>query len=150
MFKNFLKEFKEFALRGSVLDLAIGIIVGSGFNTVVNSLVKNIVLPPIGLVLNRVDFSTLFVSLSTTQYSTLAEAQKAGAPTLNYGLFFNDLISFLITAFVVFLMVRWINKMRRRREAGKELEPTTKTCPECMSVVPLKAKRCPFCTSSIE
>jgi large conductance mechanosensitive channel len=147
--KNLLKEFKEFALRGSVIDLAIGIIVGAGFNTVVNSLVKNIVLPPIGLILNRVDFSNMYVSLSGGHYTNLAEAQKAGAVTLNYGLFLNDLISFIITAFVVFFVIRWINKMQRRRAAKEEKASPTRHCPFCDTAISVKATRCPQCTSTL-
>ncbi len=150
--KNLLKEFKQFALRGNVIDLAIGIIVGAGFNTVVNSLVKNVVLPPIGLVINHVDFSSLYVSLSGTQYGTLAEAQKAGAPTINYGAFLNDLITFIITAFVVFLIIQWINRLHARRDAGKDkkdLPVTTKQCPFCISTIPVAATRCPQCTSTL-
>ena len=147
--KNLIKEFKEFAMRGSVVDLAVGIIVGAGFNTVVNSLVKNIILPPIGLVLHHVDFSSLFISLSETKYPTLQAAQAAGAPTINYGAFLNDIISFTITAFVVFLIVRWINKMHRRQDAGQEQQSSTKNCQYCYSSIPLKATRCPQCTSEL-
>ncbi len=149
--KNLIKEFKEFALRGNVIDLAIGIIVGAGFNTVVNSLVKNIVLPPIGLILNRVDFSSLYVSLSGEKFANLAEAQKAGAATLNYGLFLNDIISFVITAFVVFLMIHWINILHKRRAEGKDKNdsPTTKQCPFCDTQISIKATRCPQCTSTL-
>ena len=143
--KNFLNEFKNFALRGNVIDLAIGLIVGAGFNQVVNSLVTNIVLPPIGLVLGRVDFSALFVNLSGTSYATLAEAQKAGAPTLNYGLFINTLISFAITAFVVFLVIHWISKFHK-----KEPKPVNqKSCPLCYSNIDIRATRCPACTASL-
>ena len=149
MMKNFFKEFKEFAMRGSVVDLAVGIIVGSGFNTVVNSLVKNIILPPIGLILNRVNFSDLYVSLTGVKYPSLSAAQTAGAPTLNYGTFLNDLLSFIITAFVVFIIVQWINKLHRRRDQGKDETPSTKACPFCYSTIPLKATRCPQCTSEL-
>ncbi len=147
--KNLFKEFKEFALRGNVVDLAIGIIVGAGFNTVINSLVKNIVLPPIGLILNRVDFSNLYVDLSRGHYTTLADAEKAGAPLLKYGMFLNDLISFLITAFVVFLIVHWLNRLHKRRREGKEPSPTTKECSFCFSTIPIQATRCPHCTSQL-
>jgi large conductance mechanosensitive channel len=147
--KNILNEFKDFALRGNIIDLAIGIIVGAGFNTVINSLVKNIILPPIGLILNKVDFSSLYISLSGKQYPSFAEAQRAGEATLNYGLFINDLISFLITAFCVFFIVRWINKIHKRMEQGKDKSTTTKPCPHCLSIIPVKATRCPHCTSTL-
>ncbi|MDQ3076430.1 MAG: large conductance mechanosensitive channel protein MscL [bacterium] len=147
--KNLIKGFKEFALRGNVIDLAIGIIVGAGFNTVVQSLVKNIVLPPIGLVLNRVDFTSLYIPLTGSRFPTLADAQKAGEPVLAYGLFFNDLISFLITALVVFFIVRWINRLHKLRKQGKEESPTTKECPFCFTTIPIKAIRCPQCTSQL-
>ncbi|HAO64773.1 TPA: large conductance mechanosensitive channel protein MscL [Candidatus Taylorbacteria bacterium] len=146
--RNFLNEFKNFALRGNVIDLAIGIIVGAGFNQVVNSLVTNIILPPIGLLLGQVDFSTLFINLGFTKYQTLAEAQKVGAPTLNYGLFISSLISFIITAFVVFLMIRWITKLQRRGDKGSKA-PTTKQCPLCFTNIDIRATRCPACTAAL-
>lgn len=146
--KRFLGEFKEFALRGNVVDLAVGIIIGSAFNTIVNSLVKDIIMPPLGLVLSRVDFSSLYVDLSRGEYKSLAEAQAAGAPTLNYGLFINNLISFLITAFVIFLLVKWINRMRRKQDKAEETS-LTKNCQFCYSAIPLKATRCPQCTSTL-
>jgi large conductance mechanosensitive channel len=147
--KNFFGEFKEFAVKGNVLDLAVGIIIGTAFNNVIQSLVKDIILPPIGLVLHKVDFSNLFVNLGGTHYANIADAQKAGAPTINYGLFINTLISFLVTAFAVFLVVRWMNVMRRRREAGKDLGPSIKSCPFCFSDISIKATRCPQCTSTL-
>ncbi|MES2437344.1 MAG: large conductance mechanosensitive channel protein MscL [Patescibacteria group bacterium] len=147
--KNLAREFKEFALRGNVIDLAVGIIVGAGFNNLVNSLVKNIVLPPIGLALNKVNFSNLYFDLSRQDFKSLADAEQAGAPVLKYGLFINDVISFIITAFVVFMLVRWMNALHRRRNEGNEEIPTTKPCPFCMSVIPIKATRCPQCTSQI-
>ncbi len=146
---SLIKGFKEFALRGNVIDLAIGIIIGAGFNTVVQSLVKNIVLPPIGLILNRVDFTSLYVPLTGTRYSNLEAAQKAGEPVLAYGQFINDMISFLITALVVFFLVRWINKLYNLRKQGKEESPTTKECPFCFTTIPIKATRCPQCTSQL-
>ena len=147
--KNFIKEFKEFAVKGNVVDLAIGIIIGSAFNGIVNSLVKDVVMPPIGLALKRVDFSNLFVTLGSGEYNTIAEAQAAGAPTINYGIFINTLISFLITAFVVFLIVKWINRLKRKHEAGEEIPATTKQCPFCFSMIDIKATRCSHCTSTI-
>lgn len=143
--KNFVKEFKNFALRGNVVDLAIGIIVGAGFNQVVNSLVTNIILPPIGLILGRVDFSGLFINLGYIKYESLAQAQKASAPTLNYGLFINVIISFVITAFVVFLIIRWISKLHRKEEKAAH----QKVCSSCFTPVDIRATRCPACTSVI-
>lgn len=145
--RGFFDEFREFAVKGSVIDLAVGIIIGTAFNRVISSLVSDIVLPPIGLILHRVNFSNLFINLNGDHYSSLSAAQQAGAPTLNYGVFIDTLISFLITAFAVFLVVRQINRLRRYREKGKPAEPTTKTCPFCYSIIPYKATRCPDCTS---
>jgi large conductance mechanosensitive channel len=146
--KNFFNEFKEFAVKGNVVDLAVGIIIGTAFNTIVQSLVKDIILPPIGLLLQKVDFSNLYVSLNGEHYATIADAQKNGAPTINYGLFINNLISFIVTAFAVFVVIRWINAIRRRRE-NKDQPVTTKTCPFCYSSVNIKATRCPECTSTL-
>ena len=143
-----LKEFKEFALRGSVLDLAIGVIIGAAFGKIVSSLVEDVVMPPIGLLLGNVDFSNLFVSLSGVEYASLAEAQKAGAATLNYGLFINTVINFLVVASVIFLVVRQVNRLRREPEAVPA-SPTTKACMYCLSDIPVKATRCPHCTSQL-
>jgi large conductance mechanosensitive channel len=142
-----LKEFKEFAMRGNVVDMAVGIIIGAAFGTIVKSLVDDITMPPIGLLLGRVDFSNLFIVLSErgTSYATLAEAQAAGAVTLNYGTFINIIISFIIVSFSVFIVIRNINRLKREEQAG---EPTTKECPYCFLIIPIKAKRCGFCTSS--
>jgi large conductance mechanosensitive channel len=149
--KNFLNEFKEFAVKGSVVDLAIGIIIGTAFNKIVTSLVTDIVLPPIGLVLKKVNFSNLFVALDRKDYANLAEAQAAGAPTINYGMFLDNIISFTITAFVVFLLVRYMNKLRRKKEVAetKVAEIDSKNCPFCTRSIPIKATRCPECTSSL-
>jgi large conductance mechanosensitive channel len=147
--KRFIAEFKEFAIRGNVIDLAVGIIIGTAFNNIVNSLIKDIVLPPLGLLLKRVDFSSMYIDLSRGGYHTLAEAQAAGAPTINYGLFFNNLITFLITALAVFLLVKWINRMRRKEENVSDEAPLTKQCPYCHSSISAKATRCPHCTSQI-
>lgn len=145
-----LKEFKEFALRGNVLDMAIGIIIGAAFGSVVSSLVKDILMPPIGFLLGNVDFSNLFISLSS-HYASLAEAQAAGAPTINYGLFINTVLNFIIVAAAVFFfIVRPINCLRRQKEAPAPAAPTTKECPYCFSTIPLKATRCPYCTSHLE
>jgi large conductance mechanosensitive channel len=143
---GFVSEFKEFAMKGNVLDMAIGIIIGAAFGSVVNSLVKDIIMPPIGLILGKVDFTNLFISLSGVHYDTLAAAQAAGAPTINYGTFINTVISFLIVAFVVFLIVRRVNAMRSKPMPPA---PNTKECPYCKESVSLAAVRCPHCTSEI-
>jgi large conductance mechanosensitive channel len=143
------KEFKEFALRGNVIDLAIGVIIGAAFGKIVTSFVNDILMPPIGLLLGNVDFSNLFINLSGQPYGSLEEAQAAGAATINYGLFINTVLDFIIVAFVIFLLVRQVNRMRRGREAPPA-EPTTRECPYCLSTVPLKATRCPHCTSELE
>jgi large conductance mechanosensitive channel len=144
-----LREFKEFALRGNVLDMAVGIIIGAAFGSIVTSFVNDILMPPVGLLLGRVDFANLFINLSGTPYDTLAEAQAAGVATINYGLFINTVLDFVIVAFVVFLLIRQINRMTREQEAPPE-EPTTKDCPYCLSSIPIKAVRCPHCTSELE
>ena len=145
-----LKEFKEFALRGNVLDMAVGIIIGAAFGTIVNSLVNDIIMPPIGLILGKVDFSSLFVLLQAGKtagpYASLADAKTAGAVTMNYGLFVNALISFVIVAFVVFVIIRSVNSMKRQQAPAA---PITKDCPFCLSKVPVKASRCAFCTSEL-
>ena len=147
-----LKEFKEFAMRGNVVDMAVGIIIGAAFGTIVKSLVADLIMPPIGLLLGNVDFTDLFVVLkqgaTAGPYLTLVDAQKAGAVTLNYGVFANTIISFIIVAFSVFLLIRAINKLKRQEEAPPE-EPTTKECPHCLSSIPIKATRCGHCTSEL-
>jgi large conductance mechanosensitive channel len=148
-----LKEFKEFAMRGNVVDMAVGIIIGAAFGTIVKSLVSDVIMPPIGLLLGNVDFGNLFAVLkqgeTAAPYASLADAQAAGAVTINYGAFINTVISFVIVAFAVFLLIRSINKMKRPKEEPAP-EPTTKTCPFCQSTIPIKATRCPFCTSDIK
>ncbi|MGH9792226.1 MAG: large conductance mechanosensitive channel protein MscL [Candidatus Acidiferrales bacterium] len=141
-----LKEFKEFAMRGNVLDMAIGIIIGAAFGRVVTSMVNDILMPPIGLLLGRMDFSNLFVNLSGGAYDSLAAAQQAGAPTLNYGLFLNQVIAFLIVAFAVFLIVKQVNRMKRTEAPPA---PNTKNCPQCMMSIPLQASKCAHCTSAV-
>ena len=145
-----LKDFKEFAMRGNVVDMAVGIIIGAAFGTIVNSLVSDVIMPPIGLILGNVDFATLFIVLKDGKvagpYESLAAAKAAGAVTVNYGLFMNTIINFLIVVFAVFLLVRNINKLRREKEAPPAM-PTTKECPYCLSVVSIKATRCAHCTS---
>jgi large conductance mechanosensitive channel len=155
-----IKEFRDFIMRGNVLDLAIGIIIGAAFGTIVNSLVKDIIMPPIGLLLGKVDFANLFVVIKSggtiaPPYATLADAQTAGAVTFNYGLFINTLIAFIIVAFVVFLIVRAFNKARQATDRKKAKEaaaaaPTTKDCPFCFTAIPVKASRCPHCTSQLK
>lgn len=143
-----LKEFKEFALRGNVVDLAIGVIIGGAFGKIISSLVNDILMPPIGLILGKVDFSNLYLNMSGKPYANLADAQAAGAATLNYGIFLNNVIDFLIVALVVFLLIRQINRLGRKPEAP--VEPTTRECPYCITQVSIKATRCPNCTSELK
>ncbi len=144
-----LKEFKEFAMRGNVLDLAIGVIIGGAFGKIITSLVNDVIMPPIGLLLGKVDFRNLFINLSGGQYSTLADAQDAGAVTINYGTFLNTVVDFLIVAFIIFLLVKQINRMQKKEEE-KPAESTTKECPYCLTSIPIKATRCPACTSELK
>jgi large conductance mechanosensitive channel len=148
-----LKEFKEFAVRGNVIDMAVGVIVGGAFGTIVKSLVDDVIMPPIGLVVGGIDFSNLFATLKPGNppgpYMALADAKKAGAVTINYGLFVNGVISFLIVAFAVFLLVRSVNALRRRLDAGTPVAAATKECPFCTTAIPIKATRCPHCTSQL-
>jgi large conductance mechanosensitive channel len=139
-----LKEFKEFALRGNVMDLAVGIVIGAAFGRIITSLVNDILMPPIGRLLGNVDFSNLFVNISGASYPTLAAAKAAGAATINYGLFLNTVIDFVIVAFAIFLLVRQINRWSNPAPA-----PATKDCPYCFTAIPLPATRCPNCTSEI-
>lgn len=145
-----LKEFKKFAMRGNVIDMAVGIIIGAAFGTIVKSLVADVIMPPVGLLLGNVDFTNLFVVLkegTIGSYSTLAEAQTAGAVTLNYGVFVNTIISFVIVALAVFLVIRAMNKLKKQEVPA---EPTIKECPFCFTNIPIKATRCPNCTSTLE
>jgi large conductance mechanosensitive channel len=145
------KEFKEFAMRGNVVDMAVGIIIGAAFGAIVQSLVADILMPPIGWVLGNVDFSDLFLVLkegaAAAPYASLAEAQAAGAVTINYGLFFNRIISFLIVAFAVFMLVRGMNRLQR---SAPPAVPDTKACPHCFTTIPIQARRCPHCTSELD
>lgn len=141
------KEFKDFTLRGNVLDLAVAFIMGAAFGRIVTSLVNDIVMPPIGLLLGRVNFASLYWNISGTAYTTLADAQKAGAATINYGAFINIIINFLIVAAVMFFMVKASNKLTKPAKAP---DKTTKDCPYCLSAIPLKAKRCSYCTSELK
>jgi len=147
------KEFKEFAMRGNVVDMAIGIIIGAAFGTIIKSLVADIIMPPIGLLLGNVDFANLFVVLkqgaTPGPYAALADAQAAGAVTINYGTFINTVISFIIVAFCVFLLVRGMNRLKRKEEAPPA-EPTTKECPYCFSTISIKATRCANCTAELK
>jgi len=140
------KEFKEFAMRGNVLDMAVGIIIGAAFGRIITSLVSDVIMPPIGLLLGKVDFSGLFLNISGKSYDTLAAAKAAGAATINYGTFLNTVIDFIIVAFVIFLLVRQINRWNKPAPAAA---PTTKECPYCVSAIPIKATRCPNCTSQV-
>jgi large conductance mechanosensitive channel len=142
-----MKEFKEFVMRGNVVDMAVGIIIGAAFGKIVTSFVNDILMPPIGLMLGKVDFTNLFVNLSGQQYSTVAAAKAAGAATLNYGIFFNTVLDFLIIAFAIFLLIRQVNRMKQTAPAPA---PSTKECPFCLSATPLKATRCPHCTSEMK
>ncbi len=142
------EEFRAFISRGNMIDLAVGIIIGTAFKDVVNSLVKDIIMPPIGLLLAGVDFTNLFVKLTGGDYASLADAEAAGAATLNYGRFINTIIDFLIMAAVIFFLVKALNKMQRQK-AVEPAAPTTKTCPHCFTSIPIQATRCPNCTSQL-
>jgi large conductance mechanosensitive channel len=144
---NMLKEFKEFIMRGNVLDLAIGVIIGTAFGKIVTSLVNDVIMPFMGLALGKVDFSNLFISLSGKHYTTLAEAKAAGAATVNYGIFINTILDFLIVSAVIFLVIKQANRFKRNEEVPA---PTTKECPFCYSTVAILATRCPHCTSVLE
>jgi len=146
------KEFKEFAMRGNVVDMAVGIIIGAAFGSIVSSLVADVIMPPIGMLLGNVDFSNLFAVLkegaAAGPYTSLAAAKAAGAVTINYGIFINAIINFLIVALAIFFLIRGLNRLKRKEEAPAEV--TTKECPQCLSTIPLKARRCPHCTSQLE
>lgn len=139
------KEFKEFAMKGNVMDMAVGIIIGGAFGKIVSSLVKDVMMPPFGLIMGKVDFSSLYFNLSGDTFASLAEAQKAGAPTINYGLFLNTILDFVIVAFAIFIVVKQMNRLKK----APPPDPTTKDCPHCLSVIPLRAKRCAHCTSEL-
>ena len=147
------KEFKEFAMRGNVIDMAVGIVIGAAFGTIVKSLVSDIIMPPIGLLLGKVDFSNLFAVLKQGEavagpYASLVDAQAAGAVTINYGVFIDTVISFIVIAFTIFMVIRSMNKLKKKEEAAPA-EPTTKDCPYCLTSIPIKATRCPHCTSEL-
>ena len=140
------REFKEFISRGNVMDLAIAVVIGAAFGKIIDSLVKDIIMPPIGLILNKVDFSNLFINLGPGDYNTLAEAQAAAAPTINYGNFLNQVITFVIVAFAIFLLIKQANRFRR---ASEPAAPNEKICPQCIMKVPLAAVKCAHCTSAL-
>ena len=142
-------EFKEFAVKGNVIDMAVGVIIGSAFGKIVSSLLADVLMPPIGRLLGNVDFSGLFISLNGQAYPSLVAAKAAGAPTLNYGVFLNTVVDFVIVAFVIFLVIKQINRLKRQEAAAAPAAPTTKACSECLSTIPLKAKRCAFCTATV-
>jgi len=144
-----IKEFKEFIMKGNVLDLAIGVIIGGAFGKIVSSLVTDVLMPPIGMLLGKVDFSNLYINLSGGIYPSLAEAQKAGAATLNFGLFLNNIINFVIIALVIFLIIKQVNRMQKPA-VQPAAEPTTKECPYCKTSIAIKATRCPNCTSQLQ
>ncbi|MBU2500124.1 large-conductance mechanosensitive channel protein MscL [bacterium] len=150
-----LKEFKEFAMRGNVVDMAVGIVIGAAFGTIVKSLVADVIMPPIGLLLGGVDFTNLFVVLKAgadvaAPYASLADAQAAGAVTINYGAFINTVISFIIVAFAIFMLIKAMNSAKRKEVPAPAAAPTTKKCPKCLSEIPLAATRCAFCTSDVQ
>lgn len=142
-----LKEFKTFALRGSVIDLAVGVVIGAAFNKIVTSFVNDILMPPIGLLVGRIDFSSLYINLSGKAYPSLAAAREAGAPVIAYGAFLNNALDFLIVAFAIFLVVRQVNRLKPK---APEAPVKTKECPYCASTIPIQATRCPHCTSALE
>jgi large conductance mechanosensitive channel len=141
------KEFKEFVMRGNVMDMAVGIIIGAAFGKIVTSFVSDVIMPPIGLIFGKVDFSSLFLNLSSTHYDSLAAAKAAGAPTINYGVFLNAVIDFLIVAFVIFLLVKQVNRLKKTPAAAP---PNTKDCPYCKTSIPIGAVRCPNCISDLK
>lgn len=147
------KEFKEFAIKGNVVDMAVGIIIGAAFTGIVQSLVKDVLMPPLGLLMGGVDFSQFFIVLKEgsipAPYETMAAAKEAGAVTLNYGVFFNTVISFLIVSFAVFILIRYINKLKRPKETPEPVTPSLKKCNYCFSDIPVEATRCPHCTSEL-
>lgn len=147
------KEFREFVMRGNVIDMAVGIVIGAAFGAIVQSLVKDVLMPPIGILLGNVDFANIFTVIKAGEvagpYATLADAQAAGAVTMNWGLFVNSIIAFLIVAFAIYMVIKQVNRLKREAEEPPA-EPTTKDCPFCLSAVPIKAVRCPFCTSELK
>jgi large conductance mechanosensitive channel len=141
-----LKEFKAFAMRGNVIDMAVGIIIGAAFGRIVGSFVKDIIMPPVGKLMGSVDFSNLFINLSDRAFETLADAQAAGAPTINYGLFINTVLDFIIVAFAIFIVIKQMNRLKREPPPA---DPTTRDCPWCLSQIPVKATKCAHCTADV-
>lgn len=146
--KNLLREFRDFAARGNVFDLAVAVVIGAAFGKITASLVKDVIMPPVGYLIGGIDFSELYVNLSGTHYASLADATKAGAPTINYGAFINTILDFVIIAFAVFLLVKAVNRMKAKPPPPSPA-PTSKDCPYCLSTIPIKATRCPHCTSEL-
>lgn len=144
-----LKEFKEFVMKGNVLDMAVGVIIGGAFGKIVSSIVSDVLMPPIGLLMGKVEFSSLFINLSEDSYPSLAAAKIAGAPTINYGVFFQTVLDFVIVALVVFLLVKQVNRFRRQPEIT-DTAPTTRDCPHCLLSIPVRATRCAHCTSDVK
>jgi len=145
-----LKEFREFAVRGSLVEFAVGIIIGAAFNSVVASLVEDVLMPPIGWLIGNTDFANLYLNLGSQDYESLQMAQAAGAPTINYGIFLNALIGFLLTVWIIFFIVKYINRLRRGKEKGDTPAPATRSCPYCTKEIAQEATRCPHCTAEIE
>ena len=147
---SILSEFKEFAMKGNVVDLAVGVIIGTAFGKIVDSLVKDVVMPVIGRLLGGVDFKHLYVNLGERTFETMEAAEKAGAPLVKYGIFINTVVDFVIIAFAIFMAIKVMNRLKRAEEAAPPAEPTTRECPHCLSTIPLKATRCPHCTSQLQ
>ncbi len=145
-----MDEFKTFIMRGNVIDMAVGVIIGAAFGKIVNSMVNDVLMPPIGLLLGKVDFSNLYFNLSDKVYATLSEAQTAGAPVISYGIFLNNVVNFLIIAFVIFMLIQQINRLQRKPKEAPVAAATTKSCPYCFSTISLQATRCPNCTSDLK
>ncbi|MBV4417911.1 large conductance mechanosensitive channel protein MscL [Clostridium tyrobutyricum] len=143
-----LKEFKKFAMKGNIVDLALGVVIGGAFGKIVSSLVSDIIMPLVGLIIGKVDFSNLFITLGSGHFNTIAEAKKAGVPTLNYGVFINNVIDFLIISFSIFIVIRQLTRFTSRKE--EEKASTTKKCKYCLSEIPIEATRCPHCTSKLD
>ncbi len=144
------QEFKKFVMRGNVVDLAIAVVIGGAFGKIVTSFVNDILMPPIGLLLGKVDFTNLFINLSGQDYASLAAAKEAGAATINYGFFLNTILDFIIVAFVIFLVLRALDRLKKKEEPAAPAAPTTKPCPYCFTDIPIKATRCPHCTSQLQ
>jgi large conductance mechanosensitive channel len=148
---SIVSEFKEFAMKGNVVDLAVGVIIGGAFGKIVDSLVKDIVMPMVGRLLGGVDFKHLYINLGSKTFETLEAAEKAGAPIVKYGAFINTVVDFFIIAFAIFMAIKVMNRLKRAEEAAPApAEPTTRECPHCLSAIPLKATRCPHCTSQLQ